>query len=95
MKVIWTPGAFADPDDILGYTGRHFPQSVAPLEQRVRTTIERLSQWPQSAKRFEGRSGVRVATPVRYPFRIFYRVADDHIEILHIRHAARKMWDDE
>jgi hypothetical protein len=26
---------------------------------------------------------------VRYPFRIFYRVAGDRIEILHIHHAAR------
>jgi hypothetical protein len=26
---------------------------------------------------------------VRYPFRIFYRIASDRVEILHIHHAAR------
>ncbi len=95
MRVVWTPGALADLDDILGYTRKQFPQSAAPLEHRIRSTIDRVSQWPLSAIRFEGRQGVRVTTLVRYPYRIFYRVAEDYIEILHIRHAARKMWDDE
>lgn len=95
MKVVWTPGAFADLDDVLRYTGSSFPQSAAPLEQRIRATIARLSEWPLSAKELEGRPGVRVATLVRFPYRIFYLVAEDYIEILHIRHAARRMWDDE
>lgn len=95
MRVVWTPGSLADLHDVLGYTGRHFPQSVAPLEHRLRATIDLLSQWPLIAKRLEERPGVRVATLVGYPYRIFYSVAEDCIEILHIRHAARKMWDDE
>ena len=30
------------------------------------------------------------ASVVRYPFRIFYRVRDDTIDILHIRHTSRR-----
>jgi plasmid stabilization system protein ParE len=48
-----------------------------------------------TAKRVEERPDVRVASLVRYPYRVFYHFAEDHIEILHIRHAARRMWDDE
>jgi toxin ParE1/3/4 len=95
MKVVWTAGALADLEDVLGYTRQRFPESVTPLEERVHGVIERLSQMPFSSTRLDERPGVRVATLVRYPYRIFYRVADDYIEILHIRHAARKMWDDE
>jgi plasmid stabilization system protein ParE len=29
----------------------------------------------------------------RYPYKIFYRVADEAVEILHIHHAAREPWD--
>jgi plasmid stabilization system protein ParE len=29
---------------------------------------------------------------VRYPYIIFYQVAEDRIEILHIRHTARAPW---
>jgi len=95
MRIVWTLGAVADLDDILAYTGGHFPQSAIPLEHRIRATVDRLSLWPLSAEGVEERLGVRVVTLVRYPFRIFYRVAENYIEILHIRHAARRMWDDE
>jgi hypothetical protein len=37
----------------------------------------------------EQREGVRVVPLVRYPYRIFYRVAGDAAEILHVHHAAR------
>jgi hypothetical protein len=30
---------------------------------------------------------------VRYPFKMFYRIAGDAIRILHIRHTARRPWD--
>jgi hypothetical protein len=30
----------------------------------------------------------------RYPYKIFYRVIADTIEILHIHHAARQPWDE-
>jgi hypothetical protein len=36
---------------------------------------------------------MRVVSLVRYPFSIFYRVIDDTIRILHIRHTARRPWD--
>jgi hypothetical protein len=30
----------------------------------------------------------------RYPYKIFYRVTNDTVEILHIHHAARRPWDE-
>lgn len=35
---------------------------------------------------------VRVRFLVQYPYKIFYRVRDATVEILHIRHAARRPW---
>jgi plasmid stabilization system protein ParE len=29
---------------------------------------------------------------LRYPYKIFYRLRDDAVEILHIRHTARRAW---
>jgi toxin ParE1/3/4 len=31
----------------------------------------------------------------RYPYKIFYRVADDTVQILHIHHAAQPPWDEQ
>jgi hypothetical protein len=36
------------------------------------------------------RPGVRVVPLGRYPYKIFYRVQDGVLEILHIHHAARE-----
>jgi toxin ParE1/3/4 len=35
---------------------------------------------------------VRVKFLIRYLYKIFYRVRRDVVEILHIRHAARRPW---
>ncbi len=32
------------------------------------------------------------ASIVRYPYKIFYRVRADIVEILHIRHTSRRAW---
>jgi plasmid stabilization system protein ParE len=92
MKAVWTEAALADLDEALAYTRRHFPQSVAPFERRVRATVERIERWPESARRVEERPSVRVVPLIRYPYRIFYRITADRIEILHVHHGARATW---
>lgn len=89
MKVVWTDSALADLDEILAYAAEHYPSLVGPLERRVRATVARIGQWPLSARTVEERPGVRVVPLVRYPYRIFYRIGDEALELLHIHHAAR------
>jgi plasmid stabilization system protein ParE len=38
---------------------------------------------------------VRVKFIVRYPYKIFYRLRDDVVEIAHIRHTSRRPWQGE
>ena len=89
MKVVWTESALADLDEILAYTAANYPSLIEPLERRVRATVARLARWPHSARSVEERSGVRVVPLVRYPYRVFYRVDGETVELLHIHHAAR------
>jgi plasmid stabilization system protein ParE len=35
---------------------------------------------------------VRVVLLIRYPYKIFYRILQDRIRILHIRHTSRRPW---
>jgi plasmid stabilization system protein ParE len=89
MRVIWAAAALTDLDQAFAYTRQHFPQSLVPFERRVRATVERIELWPENARRIDDREGVRVVPLIRYPYRIFYRVSADQIEILHIHHVAR------
>lgn len=89
MKVVFTSAALADLDDVLSYTSEHYPLLVHSVERRIRAVIARIEQWPESAREVEQRPGIRVVPLIRYPFKIFYRVAGSRIEILHIHHTAR------
>jgi len=89
MKVVWTESALADLDEILAYTAEHYALLIGPLEHRIRATVMRIAAWPLSARTVEGRPGVRVVPLIRYPYRIFYRLAGETVELLHIHHAAR------
>jgi len=90
VKVVWTAAATADLGAILEYTSKHFPESS--LETRFREVAERIGRWPQSARSVAGTKDIRTAPVPGYPFRIFYRVHDDRVVILHVHHAARQEW---
>jgi len=85
MKVVFTPGARADLDDILSFIATNYPGVVDAFERRLDLIIRRIATWPHSAAAVADREGVRVVPLVRYPYKIFYRVTDV-IEILHIRY---------
>ena len=89
MRVVYTDEALHDLEDILRFIATNFPTAYPSFELRLRAIERRIGQWPQSAREVAERPGVRVVPLVRYPYRIFYRVTPDAIEILHIHHTAR------
>src|SRR5258707_14238810 len=95
MKVVFTETALKDLDDTFEYRSANYPTLVAPVEKRIHALIAHLSRWPESARAVEQRPRTRVAPLVRYPYRIFYRVTDEAVEIVHIHHASRRPWDAE
>ena len=90
MKVVFTDEAVADLDSISNWLIGHYP-TIAPLvARRIQSVVAHLARWPESARRVIERPGVRAVPLGRYPYVIFYRVAGDTIEILHIHHAAQE-----
>lgn len=90
MKIIFTTEALADLDVILDYIADHYPAISKPFTNRLHAVLERIARWPESAQEVSDRPGVRVVPLIRYPYKVFYWVANDAIEILHIHHAARE-----
>jgi plasmid stabilization system protein ParE len=90
MKVVYTEDALRDLDEILEFIGANYPTVTAPFLGRLRTIEGRIGQWPESAPEVEQRPGIRTVPFIRYPYRLFYRVTSEAVEILHIRHAARQ-----
>ena len=90
MKVRYTDEALRDLDEVLTYIARNYPTVVSTFEARLNTALRRIGRWPRSAETVKQRPGVRVVPLRRYPYKIFYQVTSDSIEILHIHHSARQ-----
>ena len=52
-----------------------------------------ISEQPFGSQKVENRPGIRRAPLVDYPYVIYYRVREDRIEVLRIRHGARQPLD--
>ena len=91
MKLVYSRRALADLNGIATYYAASASPAIAEsIERRLVNVIDRICRAPEAAPRVAQRSQVRVVAVVRYPFRIFYRVRDDTIDILHIRHTSRR-----
>jgi plasmid stabilization system protein ParE len=92
MKVEYTHRALADLCKIAA-DSRAFGEDVAAaVELRIRTVVANIAQHPKVAAPVADRPGMRVVPLIRYPYKIFYRILEDRVRILHIRHTARRPW---
>lgn len=89
MKVVFTEDGQRDLDEILQYISANFPGVYAPFEKRLQTIVRRIGEWPESAQKVDRRPDVCSIPFIRYPYRLFYRVSQNRVEILHIHHSAR------
>jgi toxin ParE1/3/4 len=94
MKVVYTEEALKDLDAIADWLIVHYPRVAPAVERRIRSIVAHIARWPQSSRQSAKRLGVHVMPLGRYPYKIFYRINGDTVEILHIYHAAQKPWDE-
>jgi toxin ParE1/3/4 len=91
MKLVYSRRALADLDQIKAYYAANASPAIAEaIGRRLENVVDRVGRVPEAAPRVSQRSQVRVVAVVRYPFRIFYRVRADAVDILHIRHTSRR-----
>jgi toxin ParE1/3/4 len=95
MKVVYSPRATRDIHQIAAYyRSVADPRIARAIGVRIERVITRLARNPLSAPAVTERPEVRMALVLRYPYKIFYRISRDAIEILHIRHTARRPWEE-
>ena len=71
MKVVMTPGARADLEDILSFLSSNYPGAIAAFERRLKLTLRRIERWPKSAAVVANRNAIHMAPLFRYPYKIF------------------------
>ncbi len=90
MRIRYAQGALADLEAIHDCQAIHWSSRGAAFYLRLSETEKRLLQFPYGAPGVAERAGVRVVAFVDFPFRLFYRVNAETIEVLAIRHTSRR-----
>ena len=89
MKLRFTERAFAEREDIFEYLNERSPEAARAVFAYLSAAIAQLLDLPHTGARTDDED-VRVLFIVRYPYKVFYRLRGETIEILHIRHTARR-----
>lgn len=90
MKIRYTDCALADLEAIHAHQAIHWPSRGAAFDARLSAIERRLLLFPNGASEVAERPGVRVVAFVDFPFRLFYSVNAETIEVLAIRHTSRR-----
>ena len=87
VEVLWVPSAKSNLIEIISYIAQFDETAAYRIGTRLRDATEILAEHPRIG-RSVGR-GIRQLSTV-YPYLIRYRVRRDLIEIISVRHGARR-----
>jgi plasmid stabilization system protein ParE len=92
MRVRYRAQARADIDEIRRYLQKRSPSGARNVLRSIYVSIKFIVKNPDASEATDD-PGVRVKVVIDYPYKIFYSTHSDFIEILHIRHSARRPWE--
>lgn len=89
MKLVFTPQAAAELEEILDYIAIRSPKGASRVHSRINRLVELLLVYP-NAGRLAKKARIRRLATTPYPFQIFYRATGEQVTIVGIRHTSRK-----
>ncbi|HMA71866.1 MAG TPA: type II toxin-antitoxin system RelE/ParE family toxin [Xanthobacteraceae bacterium] len=92
MRIRYRAQALADIDEIGRYLIKRSPSGARNVLRSIRASVRFIAENPLASEKTDF-ADVRMKVVVEYPYKIFYSVHPDFIEVLHIRHSARRPWE--
>ena len=91
MRIRYTPQALTDLESISAYYRAISPRVASAIVSEIERRIAQLSRLPLIAPQTD-EPGIRELIVLRYPYKIYYRIDDRIVVIMHIRDARRRPW---
>ena len=91
MKLQYRAQALADIDAIHRYLEERSPSGARSVLRAIYASIQLIAETSLSYQRTDD-PDIRAHVVRRYRYKIFYKVADDAVEIIHVRHTSRRPW---
>ena len=91
LKVIWSPEAIADLDDLTAFIARDNPTAAEKTGRAILDKTRYLPDFPLMGRMVPERKKPDIREIFHGPFRIIYRVRRRHgvVEIMRVWHGAR------
>jgi plasmid stabilization system protein ParE len=89
-RVRFVAPAYAQLAEILLDLATKNPRAANRLAVRVDDVVERLSKYPDAFQSVEARPDIRRVPLTPYPYMMFYRVLADEVEVVAVKHGARR-----
>ena len=91
MRVRFSPQARDDLEAISAYYRAISPHLANAIIFQIERRIDQLSRLPLIAPQTD-EPGIRELIVLRYPYKVYYRIDDRGVEVMHIRDARRRPW---
>jgi toxin ParE1/3/4 len=88
LKVIWSPAARTDLEEVWRYIATDSVNAATLVENRIIDAVDGLGAFPETGRRVG--NGLRQLVVARTGYLIIYRVRAEHIEIARVWHGARE-----
>ncbi|GGQ04411.1 type II toxin-antitoxin system RelE/ParE family toxin [Shewanella litoralis] len=90
-EIIWTNPALEDLNDIAEYIALSHLLAAKSLVAKIFAKVERLEEFPESGKKPIELSNFNYLEIVINPCRVFYKVENDKVYILHVMRQERDL----
>ena len=91
MIVRQTRRARSNIETILTGLEQKSPLGASRVAASMKKTMQLISDFPRAGKQ-TSKPSLFVKILADYPYKIFYLIKGDIVEIIHVRHAARRPW---
>lgn len=89
VRVIWTPSALRDLKEIVDYIWPRGPEDAVRLAERLMERTDLLASFPRVGGQLPEDDTRVYRELIEGNYRIIFRVDDDAVYIVAVRHAAR------
>lgn len=95
MKIIWSPFSIERLTENAKYIENDSPKNAIAFIDNIFNEIERIKSFPDLGRYIPELENRNIGEIIYDSFRIIYRIDDNRIIILTIRHTKQHLWENE
>ena len=92
MRVRYTPRARADLEAIFSYLDARNPAAAVSVKRAIEQAAAALALAPYIGVVTDRSPEFRGVRAAHYPYRLYYRIRNNEVWIVHVRHTSRRPW---